>query len=248
VVYATLGEENMNLHKISFALLFLLTTGDQALALTSREIQLINHVEQSITHADQGISKLTGQILALPGMTSPKVKHFLNNICSLQHTSYLEIGVWKGATFISALYDNQPSIRQAVAIDNWSEFGGPAQEFKANCQSYLSRVPYKFYAEDAFAIDIKNLFNAPVDIYFYDGNHTAESQELAFTYYNDLFASSFIAIIDDWNYEPVRIGTERAFAHLGYTVLFEQKLPARFNGDVAQWWHGLYVAVIRKHK
>lgn len=45
-------------------------------------------------------------------MSSPKVRHLLNNLCSLPSTSYLEIGTWKGSTWISALFQNQKSVIQ----------------------------------------------------------------------------------------------------------------------------------------
>lgn len=213
---------------------------------TPREQQLINHVKQSVELAQLGISKLSNAVLYVPGMTSVRVKCFLNNICSFPNTSYLEIGVWKGATFTAALYANRDSIQQAVAIDNWAEFAGPSEEFHRNCQAYIADVPYQFYAHDCFTIDTKNLFKSPVDIYFYDGNHTEESQKQAFTYYDSAFAPSFIAIIDDWNHEPSRNGTKKAFEQLGYTILYELELPARFNGDTELWWNGLYVAVVRR--
>lgn len=52
-------------------------------------------------------------------------------------------------------------------------------------------------------------------MYFYDGAHTALDQEKAFTYSDSLFAPIFIAIIDDWNHSPVKIGTRKAFEQLG---------------------------------
>ena len=75
----------------------------------------------------------------------------------------------------------------------------------------------------------------------------AESQEKAFTYFNSLLSQTFIAIVDDWNWDAVKIGTRNAFQTLGYEVLFEYELPASFCGDTAQWWNGLYVAVVRRH-
>ena len=74
---------------------------------TNYQLSLIEHVKQSIQNAELGISQLNSKILNLEGMSSDKVRHFLNNICSLEHGNYLEIGVWKGSTFISALYKNK---------------------------------------------------------------------------------------------------------------------------------------------
>lgn len=214
-----------------------------AVTLNEREKQLIDHVIWSIEQAEKGESKISPAVLAVPGMTSPRVKNFLNNLCTLDQATYFEIGVWKGATFTAALFGNKNSLRQAVAMDNWSEFGGPAEEFKANC-SLIADVPFNFYNHDCFSISKNGLFDAPVDIYFYDGEHSAHNQERAFTYYNDLFASSFIAVIDDWNFGWVPYGTRQAFNKLGYTILFERELPGKH--DATLWWNGLYVAVIRK--
>lgn len=47
----------------------------------------------------------------------------------------------------------------------------------------------------------------------------AESQEKAFTYFNSLLSQTFIAIVDDWNWDAVKIGTRNAFQTLGYEVL-----------------------------
>lgn len=219
------------------------------LSISEYEQNLINHVQHSIAMAEIGSSKLSADVLACSGMTSHKVKHFLNNLCSLEQAAYLEIGVWKGATFTAALHGNKTSIRQAVAIDNWSEFNEdkPWHEFSVNCKQFISDINYKFYDHECFTIKKDILFDCPINIYFYDGNHTAESQEKAFTYFNSLFAQTFIAIIDDWNHPPVSLGTQTAFKELGYTILFERVLPARFNGDTTAWWNGLYVAVVRRH-
>lgn len=205
---------------------------------------LIEHVIKSIETAELGASKLTSEILNLEGMSSNKVRHFLNNICSLENGHYLEIGVWKGSTFISALYQN--NLEYAVAIDNWSLFAGPKQIFKNNIARFLQDGTYNFYEADCFKLDLKKIPNK-INIYFYDGGHTTNEQKLAFTYYNDIFADTFIAIVDDYNWSEVQDGTQQAFQELGYNVLFERFLPSSRNGDTASWWNGIYVAVISKN-
>ena len=44
---------------------------------------LINHVKNSVENASIGKSRLIAPILELDGMSSSKVRHFLNNICFL---------------------------------------------------------------------------------------------------------------------------------------------------------------------
>ena len=175
-----------------------------------------------------------------------KVRHLLNNLCTLPNARYLEIGVYRGSTFISALYENTNNLLDAIAIDNWSEYGSQKSIFYDACIKYLDKKSFRFYELDSFAVNTHDVFSHQINIYFYDGNHSFDAQRKAFTYYNEIFSDVFIALVDDWNVSWVRGGTKKAFEELGYTVLFEQELPARFNEDRENWWNGLYVAVIKK--
>ncbi|MDR3646468.1 MAG: class I SAM-dependent methyltransferase [Candidatus Babeliales bacterium] len=205
---------------------------------------LVNHVVKSIKNADNKTSQLNSDILKLEGMSSDKVRHLLNNICSLKNGRYLEIGVWKGSTFVSALYNNT-KLLEATAIDNWAQFTGPKQEFQNNLNKFILPSAYKFYESDCFKFDIKNIKNK-INIYFYDGGHTFEEQRLAFAYYNEILEDQFIAIVDDYNWKEVQDGTQAAFKDLGYKVLYEKFLPSSQNMDTSTWWNGIYVAVISK--
>lgn len=215
--------------------------------LIDKEKNIISHIQNSIMLAYQGQSKLNSSILNIEGMSSSKVRHLLNNICSAKDSCYLEIGCFKGSTFISALYGNDQSIIDAVGIDNWSEFGGPFQVFTKNCIKFLPNSKYRFFSHESFSLDISSLFPKPVNIYFYDGDHSEEAQELALTYYNKALDNFFILIVDDWNWEKVKIGTFKAFKKLNYEIVYSEELPASFNGDIENWWNGIFIALIRKN-
>lgn len=218
-----------------------------ALANSEYETLLIEHVKKSIENAKNGVSRLDDSVLSIDGMSSSKVRHLLNNLCSLPSTSYLEIGVWKGSTLVSALFGNSSTISYSVAVDNWSELGGPKMAFMQNLARLLPKKSIHFYDQDCFSIN-KAIFKYPVTTYFYDGEHDHNSQYKAFMYFNDIFADVFIALVDDWNWESVHTGTRKAFNELGYQILFEQELPSYCINDKDNWWNGLYVGVIRKNK
>lgn len=207
---------------------------------------LVQHLQNAINNAEKGISKLPKEILAINGMSSPKVRHFLNNLCSLPQATYLEIGSWQGSTFISALYENMGTLQSATSIDNWS--GRTKKQFEDNCAKHLKGLPFIHFSLDCFAVNPETIIKKPVNIYFYDAGHTFFDQERAFTHYNCILEDNFIAVVDDYNAPAVKKGTISAFKKLGYNVLFEKCLPASFNGDTAEWWNGLYVAVISKPK
>lgn len=212
----------------------------------ARELELVEHVKKCIILAEKKKSLLTSDVMAVNGFTGEKIKHFLNNVCSLANTSYLEIGCWKGATFTAALYKNEPSLRYAVAVDNWSEFNGPKDEFFKNTAKFLSHGCYHFFEKNSFSINLQTSFPIPINIYFYDGGHSTLEQERAFTYFNDIFEDVFIAIVDDWNWMRVREGTASAFSKLNYQILFEKVLFTDKCGDPENWWNGFYIAVIKK--
>lgn len=212
---------------------------------SDRENRLIAHVRKCVNDSFYEISSINKVIENdIEGMSSSKVRHLLNNLCTLPHARYLEIGTWKGSTFIAALANNQTTVEYAVGMDDWSEFGGPKADFERNLNQFLPSNSYRYeiYSQDCFAIQPSSIIKAPINLYLYDGNHSAVSQEMAFTHYDEVLDDVFIALVDDWSEESVRQGTFNAFAKLNYEVLFEVCLP----GPYTLWWNGFYVAVVRK--
>lgn len=195
-----------------------------------------------IAGAEKGSSSLPDEILALPGMSSAKVRHFLSNLV-LDSDHYLEVGVWKGSTFISALYGKPAA--QAMAVDNWSEFGAPSVQFRVNVEKWLGG--YGIHVRDQNAFDLKlPLPIDPVTIYLYDGGHDVVSHTRAFTHFAPSLADPCICIVDDWNMPAAQEGTRAGLAEAGLTVACEWALPAAYNGDHAQWWNGLWVGIVQK--
>ena len=212
-------------------------------------------IKQAVDNANNSISKLPQGILDLEGMSSNKTRHFLNNLISLQGNTarYLEIGVWKGSTTISALHKNNPEYH--TAIDNFVQFNGPRIEFQKNCRTFLdyeNRV--NFLDVDCFGIDPVKDFNIKnINTYLYDGEHSAASQYYAITHYYESLADEFILIVDDYNWEEVQRGTQDAIKDKNIKVKYEVHLPANpvtvpgqwgpeIFGDKALWWNGYYVA------
>jgi hypothetical protein len=208
---------------------------------------LIEFVNQSIEDADRNISKLIlpsgRRVLRMQGMSSQKIRHCLNNICSLVSVNYLEIGVHQGSTFIAANFGND--MHSAIAIDNWSQFGGPSETFASNCGLFLKKQTFQFYDEDCFAFDKSRLKNK-VNVYFYDAAYSYEAQYQAFVYFDDVFDDPFIAIVDDYKFDEVKGGTQDSFKTLGYKVLKEWHLKSSTDAIGAEWWNDFYIAVIKK--
>lgn len=188
-------------------------------------------------------TKLTNEIYQLPGMSSREGRFLLNEIVK-EGDKYLEIGVHKGSTFVSAMYKNNAF---GVAIDNFSQFGTLEENkkwFDQACNDHQI-TNFKFINSDCFNLleDQKELVRG-TNVYFYDGDHRHEDQENALTYYFDYLSDAFIFIVDDWNHGPAQEGTRSGLEKTRAVVHKEWIL----NGNTTKkgWHNGLYVAVLSK--
>jgi hypothetical protein len=200
---------------------------------------LCQHVEASIGLGDQLISKLDRAAFQARGFTSPKVRHLLNNLGSLEGLDYLEVGVHRGATFIATNYKN--TLASATAIDNWSEFaedGTVREEFLRHCSALLAAGSYRFLEQDCFTVR-KAQIGTPVNFYLYDGAHSYEAQRQALTHFYAALDDAFIFLVDDYSWDAAKAGTQQAIGELGLQPLYERELNEG-------WWNGLYVSVLQK--
>ena len=209
-------------------------------------IDLEKHVERSIARALAGESKLPDEALFLEGMSSPTFRHFLNNLCDFRSANYLEIGTHKGSTLIAAAYRNPGRF---AAVDNFSEFGHsePRKVLMETRKRFRRDCDFTFHDSDCWSASLLRRLPPGVNVYFYDGAHGYQDHYNAFVHYDTIFANRFVALVDDWNWPKVREGTRDAFAHLGYTTVFERQFRTRRIVS-GKWWNGLLVAVMSKRR
>jgi hypothetical protein len=212
-------------------------------------LTLKQQVETACEKAEKGESKLIDRILHMEGMTGKKTRHFYNNLLDMEDARYLEIGTWKGSSVCSAMYGNHATV---VCIDNWSEFGGPKNEFLTNFNNYKGDNDAKFIEHDCFTLDISEF--PKINIYMYDGNHTSDSHYKALIHYYKCLDDMFVFIVDDWNWKEVRDATNASFKKLNLSVLYEREIkttnddthPAWGSVEQVQWHNGIYVAILQK--
>lgn len=203
-------------------------------------------IDICVAKAKQNESKCTNHILSLDGMSGNMTRHFYNNLLSMKKEDetplrYLEIGCWKGSSTLSALHDNDSNVLSSV-IDNWSEFSGPKDEFHRNIAPYQN---VQIIEEDCFHPDIlKQLQHGPYDIYLYDGGHESHEHEQGITHFWDALADTCIVLIDDWNWEKVRVGTYRGFEKVNANILYKLEImnPEGRYG----FWNGCGIFLIQK--
>ena len=215
---------------------------------------MIDAVKNALDRSRREESKLSQTVLNLPGLTSHKVKHFINNMCEMPDTSYLEVGVYQGAMFASALEGNNII---ANAVDNWSDTHNvPMKDIDIKAekedtkQVFLKNIrPYtggkSVTIVDSDSEDSLSKIPVKSNVVLYDGDHTVEAHYSFLTKYNSKIDNTFCLIIDDWNWSQVRHGTLRSIEKLGYKVLFKEEIFTE-GEDPTDFWNGLGIFVLNK--
>ena len=216
---------------------------------------LIEHVNKSFELADQNISKLTNDILQMEGMTGKKTRHLYNNLCNLDNVNYLEVGTWKGSSFVSAIYGNKTN---CIAVDTFEEFTDGAQHprdgFINNMNKFCNDVKYFFKEKDSFKLVKEDLPFDKADIYLYDGNHDYNEHKMAITYFLDFLSDYSIIIIDDWTWgypnpdsygsSVIQPATYDGIKDSGLIVHHKvERLSDQGSGGSETYWNGVCVLV-----
>jgi len=213
-----------------------------------------NAYEKSINEE----SKCSDFTLNIEGLTSNKIKHFLNNLCNTKDVRYLEVGTWHGATFCSAIENNNV---QAICIDSWhtntiepmrevegwkSKDGNPLEIFQKNLQSVKGKNNVQGFNEPVESLDLTKI-PYTCNIVFYDGDHSFESTKNFLDRYYEKFEETLILIVDDWNWPQIKNATQQHIEQKEYKVLYE-KLIETTGEDPQDFWNGLGIFVLRKKR
>ena len=194
------------------------------------------------------------------GLSSARVRHFLNNLCSQEGAVYLEVGVYAGSTFCAAVQNND--MVAAYANDNWSQPNlQPARE---DMDLALENVTVDTFVKnlqenittDSLDFDIKVLngdssqlgkkdFEQDVNIIFYDGDNDQLKMIEFYTQMLTFTQDIFTLVVDDANVEKNVEITKQFIEYNGLKVLYEREL-LNDQEDINMWWNGLYVVVISK--
>lgn len=215
----------------------------------------VAQVKQSLEASEQGQSKASHS-LTIPGLTSEKVKHFLNNLCNAQDVRYLEVGVFQGATFTAALEGNKiiahaldhwqdTDINPARDVEGWTaEQGNPKQLFMTNCNPVIGENNVTGHDYDIRQFD-PTIIPQKINVVFYDGDHSKEGTEFFLRHCWSIFEETFVLVIDDWNWEGARAGTMAVLDE--HKVLHKTEILT-MGEDPNDYWNGLGIFVVRKNR
>jgi Methyltransferase domain len=196
-----------------------------------------------------GDSKVSAEVLNLKGMSGRKYRIFINNLISvIEDLRYLEVGAWMGSTLCSAIYKNKV---RALAIDNWSQFGGPAAQFFENIGRFKGDATVSFLDSDFRAVNFDGL--GKFNVYLFDGPHTMNDQYQGLSAAQPALDDRFVLIVDDWNWKQVRNGTMKAVKELGLSLDLSLEIRTTLDnshptlrGAESDWHNGYFITACSK--
>ena len=220
--------------------------------------KFVTAVNSAIENSMNNTSKCSDFTLDIEGLTSHKVKHFLNNLCESKDVRYLEVGTWHGATFCSALEGNNI---QAICIDSWhtndiepmrevdgwqSKDGNPLKIFQDNLLQVKGENKVIGFNEPVESLDLTKIPHTS-NIVFYDGDHTYEQTKNFLDRYYDKFEETMILVVDDWNWNQIQEATNAHIQEKEYKVLYTKEIKTT-GEDPNDYWNGLGIFVLRKKR
>ena len=188
----------------------------------------LNILLNAINNSAHKTSNFNEDSFDISGLSSHRVRHLLNSICSNERIKYLEIGSYLGSTFCAAIENNTV---EAYAVDNWKTSDlqpfenekdvqkASYESFKINAKKYKGNSKIRIINTDCKKLDLKDL-NTKVNFVFYDGNHEYQEQLDCLEVIKNLVEDTFILILDDANFEGVVESAEQFVSQNQYTVLF----------------------------
>ena len=157
--------------------------------------------------------------------------------CLGEGEAYVEVGVYHGASLISAMLGNDG--KRFVGIDNFEFREASLEKVEANLERFgLSRP--EILVGDAFElVPAGALGDISIGVWYYDASHSYESQLQGLRIAEPLLAPGALVVVDDTDWDDVARAME------DYVV--EQPRARRIvtldgkDRGAPQWWEGMQV-------
>jgi len=172
--------------------------------------------------ADREVRRALAPLQRVPGMSTLANAYLIYSITQYLEAdeAYVNIGVWKGFTFLAGVLNRQC---MSIGVDNFSEFGGPREEFLSNYAS-LKHDKSLFWDMDYIEY-FKDVHDGKkIGFYFYDGPHGYQDQLRALELAEPFLGTNAMIMVDDTNH-PIPRGATLDFVksrHGKFEIVFDQ--------------------------
>ena len=193
---------------------------------------------------------------SIQGLSSNRIRHFLNSLCSHDDAVYLELGTYIGSTFFAATMNNkakcigvddfsEPNVKPIVDRGMWTECGNPYDTFVNNWQKYENGNA-AFVKSSVEELTEEDFGGSKVNILFYDANHDMMVQMNNLNHLLPFLDEKFILIVDDANFDGVVEGAVSWAQENNLKCYLERKILSSVIESPVHWWNGIHVMVLEK--
>lgn len=159
--------------------------------------------------------------------------------CLEEGEAYVEIGVYHGASLVSAMLGNEG--KRFVGVDSFGFRDASLEKVEANLARYGLEVPEIVVGDASELVPSGALGETRVGVWYYDAAHSFEAQVQGLRIAEPLLVPGALVIVDDTDWEDV----ERAMdAYLAEQPRARRVLTIEGKTRGApQWWEGMQVLV-----
>jgi predicted O-methyltransferase YrrM len=159
--------------------------------------------------------------------------------CLEEGEAYVEIGVYHGASLVSAMLGNEG--KRFAGVDSFGFRDASLEKVEANLARYGLEVPEIVVGDASELVPSGALGETRVGVWYYDAAHSFEAQVQGLRIAEPLLVPGALVIVDDTDWEDV----ERAMdAYLAEQPRARRVLTIEGKTRGApQWWEGMQVLV-----
>jgi Methyltransferase domain len=206
--------------------------------LSERFDVLFEMVNTRLPQGESNMKRRLRPLCRIPRMSTFAVGAIINHTvsCMKPDVSFVNVGVWNGFTLLSGMVGN--SDKRCVGVDNFSEFGGPREQFLSRFNTYKSEA-HHFYDSD-YRDYFKNNHSGEIGFYIYDGSHSYENQMAGLKIAEPFLGQDAIVLVDDTNGVEPRQATLDFISQNAnkYELLLDTCTPANKHPT---FWNGIMV-------
>tara|TARA_B100001250_G_scaffold84255_2_gene69595 strand:+ start:4102 stop:5862 length:1761 start_codon:yes stop_codon:yes gene_type:complete len=216
----------------------------------------VQRVLDAIVAGNTNSSNFNPQGYSIQGLSSNRIRHFLNHLCSYDDAVYLELGTFTGSTFFAATMGNkvkcigvddfsEPTIRPIVDRGMWTECGNPYDTLVHNWKKYENGNA-AFVKGSVDELTEEDFDGAKPNVLFYDADHDIIQQMNNLNHLLPFLAKKFIVVVDDANFDGVVDATVSWAQENSLQCYLERRILSSVIESPVHWWNGIHIMVLER--
>lgn len=217
-------------------------------------------LKKAIYNADRQTSKLSGFYKEVFGLTSPRIKDLLNNICDHESVKYLEMGVFRASTLVAASVSD---CKISYGVDNFSYSPYDANKWNPDGWSSIRRAAkdnierariekkvkiIESDIRDQF-MDLSKVIPDKINVVFCDLTHLKpEEIMIALKQSHSTTENLYVLLVGLYVDLDYQRATQKFIKDNKLTVHFEEKLLSEGRTNNNGWYGGIGLFLLEKPK